>query len=703
MAEDYGWSIDYAMRAPGALPPIEVAAEPHPASPAAAHQGLLDRLKERLTDWAHEVEHEVLDEIHHVFGSVANALEQGAIDLAKSLLRGIIEKYPELLSPSFQFTETMDGFVSANEAGRESDPRKRISTDFELATAWGRAKKQPMKFELTIHTDKLHRLTSDPAHPASISGNVTCAALNPQPMRVLRGDFHLLPADPDHVETWNMTYDMVLERTGGNVLFHGFKVLHQHTDSHWWDDVTTLFVTVCEGEDGKGRLLAQGTLRLDLEDLMWQGNSVKIGCAHGMLADLVNHIPAAASAINMIYMGRFAGFFGGVLFQSYGGMLADMKNFPLAARAQVKPLQRPPARPLAAPQPVVHPVALTDGFKIKLTRYQGGGKGPVILAPGFTVKASSFAIDTVRENLVEFLTKHGYDVWLFDYRASPDSGNPIKAFTIDDIVEVDWKECISYVCGQTRAADVQVIAHCVGSMSLLMALLKGQTGVRSVISSALTLHPVTNWLSYIKVDLGLVRLMEQLDDFKGGFNVVPIALDEVAEKVKFDHQIDAVAWNVPVPEGEQCKNPVCHRVFSIFGPSYAHAQLNQATHDAMMDMFGEVAIPPFEQLALIMEREQAVDRFGKNIYLQRANAAKLALPITFITGRLNQIFDPETVARTYRWVVEHNGPANEERHLYEQHLFEGYAHMDMFIGRNAAADVYPYLLERLEPYAMPRG
>jgi len=227
-------------------------------------------------------------------------------------------------------------------------------------------------------------------------------------------------------------------------------------------------------------------------------------------------------------------------------------------------------------------------------------------------------------------------------------------------------------------------------MSLLMALLKVEglkERVRSVISSALTLHPVTNWLSYLKVDLDLVGMLDKMDEFKDGFNIVPRSGPDVPE---FERKIDVVAWNVPVPDGEECKNPVCHRIFSIFGPSYTHSQLNNATHNAMGEMFGLISIPPFAQLSLIMERQQAVDHLGADTYLQLAKDDGLALPISFVTGALNRLFVPETVARTHRWLKENGGGK------YACHVFEGYAHMDMFIGRNAARDVYPYLLEQLE-------
>lgn len=680
IARDHGWTIDYTL-APAK--PLPKAAAQSPARPAGTHQPALERLKTALRSWVHEVEHTVLDEIHGAVSDVARALEDGAIDLATRLLRAIIDKYPDLLSPAFQFSERMHGFASTRPVGPAGDARERISTDFEIATAWGRADNDALSFDLCVRTDDLHRLTSDPTHPAAITGTVTCPALSEAPMRVRRGEFHLLPVDAQRVETWRMTYDMVLERAGGPVHFHGFKVLHDRPGSHWWDDVTTLYVTVREGEAGDGDLLAQGTLRLDLEDLLWQGASVRIDPSHGLIADIVNHVPSARAAIEMAYMGRFAGFFGGVLFQAYGGLLADLNNFP------AQPGARPPKRSLKAPLPTVHPVALPDGFSIRLTRYQGGPKGPVILAPGFSVKASSFAIDTIDRNFVEFLTAHGYDVWLFDYRASPASGSPIQPYTIDDIACVDWPAAVAFVQQATGARDVQTLAHCVGSMSLLMALLRGMKGVRSVVSSALTLHPVTTWLNYLKVDLDLVRVMERMSALAGGFDVVPGGS-------LLDHEIDAVAWNVPVPAGEECKNPVCHRIFTIFGPSYTHAQLDHATHTALMEQFGRIALPPFEQLSLILARGRAVDHLGADAYVQPALAANLALPISFVTGALNQIFDPETIARTRQWLVTHNGPAH-----YDQHVFDGYAHMDLYIGRNAAVDVYPHLLERLERYATP--
>ena len=665
-----GWAIETGL-APREILPARRA----PAPPAAAASSLLERLKKEISSIAHDAE--------ALLESATSHLEAGAIELAKHAIKKLIEKDPALLSPSFQFTETMQGWISTEAVVARPDGASRIADDYEIASAWGRVRKQAMRFELTIHTHDLHAMVSDPTHAASISGTVTCPALWPEPMPVASGVFHLLPADAQRVETWTMTYEMMLQRGSSRLRFKGHKRLQQRPGSSPWTDTTTLFVRVHDVESAANPVVAQGILTLDLEDLLWQASTIRLEPPASLLGALEQKMPAARDAINAAYLAKFGGFFGTTLFRAYGGLMADLNNFPAL---DLPLLQR---RALHAPAPVAHSVDVGDGFRIKLTRYAGGARGPVVLAPGFSVRASSFATDTVEQNLVEALCARGYDVWLFDYRASPDSGSPIAPFTIDDIARIDWPAAVGFILEATGARDVQAIAHCVGSMSLLMALLDGMTGVRSIVSSQLTLHPVTNWLNYAKADLGLARLLEGYAPLEDRFDSVPGTTD-------LDREIDTLAWKVPIPAGEECKNPLCRRVFSIFGPSYAHAQLNNATHTALAEMFGCVSLRPFEQLSLMMQQAKAVDSEGRDVYVVPQKAARLALPISFVAGAGNELFFPETCIRTQRWLSAHNDPA-----LYTRHIFDGYAHMDLFIGRDAARDVFPYLIEQLES-AQPR-
>src|SRR5690606_11832131 len=122
-------------------------------------------------------------------------------------------------------------------------------------------------------------------------------------------------------------------------------------------------------------------------------------------------------------------------------------------------------------------------------------RGPVLLAAGFGMSATSFLVDTVETNLAEHLVKEGYDVWLFDYRACIDLPSARTQFTLDEIATVDWPTAVAEVRRVTGADSVQAVGHCVGSVSLLMALGAGLADVRSAVCMQIPLHPVTSYLN----------------------------------------------------------------------------------------------------------------------------------------------------------------------------------------------------------------
>src|SRR3954463_4138112 len=146
--------------------------------------------------------------------------------------------------------------------------------------------------------------------------------------------------------------------------------------------------------------------------------------------------------------------------------------------------------PSPLPRAEVHSVPTSDGTEVRLTRYQMGTKGPLVLAPGYGNAARAFAVDTVEKNWVQYLGEHGYDVWLFDYRASPDLPSSWTQFTVDDIALRDWPAAIEAVRQETGSETVQAMGHCVGGLSLFMAIGGGLQGLRSAMFSAAGRHPV---------------------------------------------------------------------------------------------------------------------------------------------------------------------------------------------------------------------
>jgi cholesterol oxidase len=340
-----------------------------------------------------------------------------------------------------------------------------------------------------------------------------------------------------------------------------------------------------------------------------------------------------------------------------------------------------PHRQLRLPEEVVHDVTASDGREIRLTRYHAGDKGPVVLAPGYGTSSLAWTIDTVETNFPEHLAEHGYDVWLLDYRASPMLAAASTDYTIDDIATKDWPAAIAEVREVSGADSVQVVPHCVGSMSFLMAMTAGMDGVRSAICSQLGLHPVPVLLNRAKAQARLATLMHGvgIERLTTTFNSAAFE-DRALEKV-MRH------W----PTREKCDSEVCHRILFIYGEVFDHDQLNEATHDAIVHIFGKTRLTAFRHLTAMIRKGHAVDAEGDEAYLPHLD--RLAFPITFLHGEHNRMFVPRSTELTYDALRAANGDE-----LYRRLVVRDYAHMDCWIGEHAARDVFPMALDELERF-----
>jgi len=339
-----------------------------------------------------------------------------------------------------------------------------------------------------------------------------------------------------------------------------------------------------------------------------------------------------------------------------------------------------PARTGRLGEPEVHPVPTSDGTEVRLTRYHAGDRGPVVLAPGYGNAARAFAITTVETNFVEYLGERGYDVWLFDYRASPDLPSSRGQFTVDDIAQRDYPAAIDAVRRIAGADSVQMMAHCVGSMSLVMALAAGMEGVRSAICSQLALHPVPTRTNRVRAGMRLASVLKA-----AGID----GLTTDYERTLPDRMLDGVMR--AVPSKHHCESPVCRRISFIYGDVYDHAHLGPGTHEAISDIFGITNMTFFEHISLMIRKGHVVASDGSEAYL--AHLDRLALPITFLHGEHNRMFLPQSTERSYRLLCEANGPA-----LYERRVIDGYAHLDCWLGRHAEQDVFPIALDALEKH-----
>lgn len=552
-----------------------------------------------------------------------------------------------------QFTETMRGYFSTAVT----------NGDYELAAAQGKQHNSPFEFTLTVNSDDLDTMLTDESHKAKIYGTVTAPILSPTPLKVTDGEFNLFIIDPDNVNTRRMVYRMTMTAQDGKVYyFDGFKVIHNDSGFDIWSDTTTLYITVYEGDSPNSPILGQGILKILPADFLHQLTTMQVTNTTNVKQQLEE-------------LARFGSFFAGVLFNIYGGIFAPAKVF----NPDAPPRQK---RPLRMSAPEVYFFTTSDGVQLRLIRYQGGKKGPVMLAPGFGTSTLAFSIDTVETNLPEFLYAEGYDIWLFDYRASADLPSANTQFSTDEIALYDWPAAVEQVRTITGAETVQVVAHCVGSMSFFMAMLAGLQGVRSAVCSQLTTHPRAATLNDIRAGLRLASFLTVL-----GVETLNPDFDTNANWQ--DKLYDAVLRLYPTKE--PYNNAVDRRILFMYGEVYKVAQLNEATHDAVHEIFGPANLTFFRHISLILREGHIVNKDGKDVYLPHLE--RLAIPIALLHGADNNFFVPEGSEITYKVLCEKNGSD-----LYVRHVIPDYAHMDCFMGKNASKDVFPTILAELEKF-----
>ena len=506
-------------------------------------------------------------------------------------------------------------------------------------------------------------LTTSRNQATRLIGTVTAPALSPQALMVTEGEFNLFIIDPDMPETRLMRYRMKLTTEEGKVYgIDGRKFVHNGTSGNLWHDVTTLYITVHAGACTDGPVIGKGILKIMPKDLQHQMRTLQV-------------TNASTIGERLRTLARFGRFFAGDLFEVYGGVVGRQTYFHPDAAPRKK-------RPLRVGAPEVHYFQTADDAQLRLTRYQGGGKGPVMLVHGLGVSSLAFSTDLIDTNLTEYLYAHGYDVWLLDYRSSIELPYAKTQYTADDVAKYDWPAAVQQVRVVTGAADIQVVAHCYGAITFNMAMLSGLQGVRAAVCSQVGSHlsiiPVSRIKSGLHLDAVLARL-----------GVKSLSLYTDSHDDWLNRMFNRALELYPVAKHEHCDNPVCHRVTFLYAPIYKHDQLNAITHDNIHELFGVASISNFEHLGVMTRAGKIVNAKGEDVYLPHVE--RMAIPVAFIHGTENELWLPDSTRQTFDWLCEANG-----QELYSRYLIPHYGHIDCIFGKNAALDVYPFILKHLE-------
>jgi cholesterol oxidase len=537
----------------------------------------------------------------------------------------------------------------------------------------GEAATSPMEFTLTVESEDLADMISNPQHLAQTAGTLTCPALSAQPMTISDGTFNLFVVNESDVDERNMNYRMTLNATEGKTYFlSGKKIITRTSPVNLWEQTNTLYAEVRESAQADAPLLGKATLIITPENFLKQQRTLE-----------VTHAPDLKTRLEWTL--KFGKFFAGVLFTEYGGVAAPLQFYDPKAEPRLK-------RALRAPAPQIVFFDTPDGTKLRLTRYHAPARKaarPVLLIHGSGVSSRIYSTDLIATNMVEYLFAAGYDVWLVDLRVSIEMPSVFVPTNVDKVAREDIPSAVARIRELTGVPEIQALGHCMGGVALTMSLLYGLEGVRSVFISQVSAHPVPGTLEKIKAGLHIPDIMQHLG-----------VLDVTAyteHKSWPQNLLDEALKFYPLNHKEGCGNPICHRATFLYGLLYEHEQLNQTLHANLQEILGVHDVGVFKHLAAMVRAGKVVDAASKDVYLTGADGMKglegMRRPIGFIHGDKNETYLPVSTQLTYEMLVKHF-----PEQPYERTIIPGYGHIDCIFGKNAAVDVYPVIVRYLDAH-----
>jgi hypothetical protein len=238
---------------------------------------------------------------------------------------------------------------------------------------------------------------------------------------------------------------------------------------------------------------------------------------------------------------------------------------------------------------------------------------------------------------------------------------------------------------ETGFPEVKAVIHCQGSTSFMMSAVAGLVPqVKTIVSNAVSLHPVVPWISELKgmIAVPVVSALTPFLNPQWGLYAEGAVPKLIKGLVELTHH--------------ECDNPVCKQVSFTYGTGFPtlwrHENLNPETHEWIKHEFAHVPMRFFQQMAQCLRKGRlvSVEGFPQLPADFVAQPPRTGARFAFLAGERNLCFLAESQQRTYDFFQQ------QRKDYHSLHVLPGYGHLDVFIGKDAASDVFPIILEELD-------
>jgi choline dehydrogenase-like flavoprotein len=333
--------------------------------------------------------------------------------------------------------------------------------------------------------------------------------------------------------------------------------------------------------------------------------------------------------------------------------------------------------------------ARREPLALPITRYRtdaSAGKPPVLLVHGFGASGALFAHPRLQRNLVRHLAEKGYDVWVAELRTSIALPSSLGQWTLDEVAKEDIPAIADFVLAATGERDLHVVAHCIGSAMLCTAALAGTLAgkVRSAVllqvGPLIRLSTGNKFRGYLAAAIRRYMLADRVDSsVDDRADWVNVMIDRLLATYPYD-ETERAAHRLWPPWAEHTHIANCNRSAGVFGRLFQHANVPPATLDLLGELLGHTNLTTFDQTVQYAFLERLTDYDACNAYVTEDRVREFFdFPVRFLHGELNDVFHPDTTARSEQLLLDVFGP----RARVDRRVIEGYGHLDPLIGRDA--------------------
>lgn len=503
---------------------------------------------------------DLLGEPAHPFTDTKS--EQGELIERQEIkqVASVISIAKAMRAPGLGFTEVMSGFIHRNREGTLTSNKRET---YERAYRTAKSMCESARFFLSVQSFDTKSLVSRPDHPAMLTGTFVCPVLEGSPFMVQRGGFNLLVVDQKSSCTRNLTYDFDMRGTDRRLLhFHGYKVVDSSVGlsvKEFWKATSTLYVTITRWPEGaaaddpqgwrRGDVIAKGILNIEPEDFRQQLRTLA---------------PTGDTFLKKAWsVGSFVHYFSRTSLQHFLGPFAPLQ-YPLATYDGYIN-DTPPDRSYV--------IVADDQVKTRMHMWESTNPDiptrNVFLVPGAAVDHQIYALPTIPYNMVNYLTRAGYRVFVSVHRIGQLIVAQNDHTTYD--CRLDLRACIDYIrtnhpepASINPGNKVYILAHCMGSVALSAGMLEGDIPaewISGVTCSQVFMNPVWGPANMAKATAGPIPLDRLYKKVAGNwYNITTGTGDAVVQRVA-----NQLLRFYPDPMKEVCNNASCHRSSLVFG------------------------------------------------------------------------------------------------------------------------------------------